>query len=132
MSDVIAQILEIEDAELDARWRKVQAWLSARFQREPGIESILFLIGIQSRGEGYKPKLRKESKQELIMEGACCAFETLGLYQSPGVDAEGKRIWEQVVPAMPRLPVAQQEKLLKLGILHYFEPILQDAAQQQG
>lgn len=119
--DPIQRYLQADDAALEARWERLQSWLQARFGRETGIEAILFLIGIQSRGRGYEPKLQKETKQDLIMEGTFCAFEKLGLYERVGMDEEGRWLWERAVPHIPKLPVEQQEKLLRLGILAYFD-----------
>ena len=118
-------LLEQDDEALEARWQRLQQWLHARFgQESPGLESILFLIGIQSQGQGYQPKLKKEVKQDLIMEGTCCVFETLGLYARAGADDEGRWIWAQTGPPLPPLPVERQEKLLRIAILRYFEAYL--------
>lgn len=127
--DPIDRLLQTDDAALDARWQRLQAWLQERFGRETGIEATLFLIGIQSRGRGYEPKLQKEVKQDLIMEGTYCAFEKLGLYERIGIDEEGRWIWERVVPHIPKLSIEEQEKLLRLGILAYFDEATGTSAQ---
>lgn len=109
-------------ADLDSRWSDLTRWIEVKFEREPTIESILFLIGIQSEGHGYQPKLAKEEKQDLIMEGTYVAFETLGLYQRIGADAKGRWLWEPRI-AMPALELDDQETLLRLAILTYFDDI---------
>jgi hypothetical protein len=121
MEDPIRRHLQADEADVSARWERLQAWLQARYGRETGIEAVLFLIGIQSRGRGYEPKLQKEAKQDLIMEGTYCAFEQLGLYERVGVDEQGAWLWERTTASFPRLSVDEQEKLLRLGILAYFE-----------
>ena len=124
MTDPIQAYLETDDAELEARWEKLQEHLQLRFGSEkPGIEGILFLIGIRTRGRGYEPDLAKEAKQDLIMEGTYCAFETLGLYTRVGADADGQIQWRRTGLRLPKLPVEAQEKLLRLGILRYFEDL---------
>lgn len=123
-SDPIGQLLQADDTALEARWTHLQHWLQERFGRETGIESILFLMGIQSRGRGYEPKLGKETKQDLIMEGTYTAFEHLGLYTRIGMDEDGAWVWERTVEQIPKLSIEDQEKLLRLGILAYFEAIL--------
>ena len=112
---------EIQDDELDQRWEELLAWINTRFEREAGIEAILFLIGIQSRGKGYQPKLSKKAKQGLIMEGTYCVFETLGLYKRVGIDEKGHVVWEKNETVHHKLSLHEQEKLLKVAILTYFD-----------
>ncbi len=128
MGDPIAVLLQADDEALAARWQRLTAWVEAHFRREPSIEAILFLIGIQARARGYEPKLAKDRKQDLIMEGTYCVFETLDLYRRVGMDAEGFWIWERTRP-LPDLSVEDQEKMLRLAILRYFEQtrVVEDA-----
>ena len=128
MNPLIARHLSIADADVDERWCRAQEWLRRRFDREPGIEAMLFLIGIQSRGRGFEPELEKDQKQDTIMEGTYCAFERLGFYERVGLDENGYWIWERVVDEIPKLPIDDQEKLLKLGILSYFDDVIQQTS----
>ena len=114
---------EIDDEELTRRWTELLTWVRRRFDKEAGIESILFLIGIQSRGQGYQPKLSKKAKQDLIMEGSYCVFETLGLYKRVGIDEKGHNIWAQSNTVNQVLTLPEQEKLLKVAILTYFDTL---------
>lgn len=106
---------------LDKKWKALLTWLESQFGRQAGIESVLFLIGIQSVGNGFQPKLSKKKKQALIMEGTHCAFETLGLYKRVGKDPDGRNIWARTALPLPRLPLPDQEKLLRIAILSYFD-----------
>lgn len=124
MADLIERLLGFDDAELEEQWAHVEVWVEQKFDRDASIEAVLFLIGIQSAGRGYEPEMEKEAKQDTIMEGTYCAFETLGLYERIGLDEDGSWIWERAVPSIPKLPVDQQEKLLKLGIVRYFHDVL--------
>ena len=126
--DSLRTLLERDDAALATRWQHLQAWVEARFERAPSIEVILFLIGIQSRGRGFEPDLDKEAKQALIMEGTYCAFATLGIYEHAGIEEDGSWIWERVLDPPSDLSVEEQEKLLKIAILRYFEDILDEAS----
>lgn len=130
--DLIRSHLATDDAWLEAAWQRTLAWLDERFGRQPGMEAILFLIGIQSQGRGYQRKLKKERKQDLIMEGTYCAFETLGIYHRVGADAEGNWIWEPTLPYVPKLPLEQQEKLLRLAVVRYFEPYVNSAGPERS
>ncbi len=123
--DLIHRYLQTDDAELDAHWQRLQGWLQQRLGRKrPGIEAILFLIGIQERGHGYEPDLAREAKQDLIMEGTYHAFAALDVYRRVGMEANGAWIWERML-TLPKLSVEEQEKLLRLAIVRYFEPILE-------
>ena len=115
--------LDADDAALEARWQEMERWVQARFGREPTIEAILFLIGIQARGRGFEPELAKDAKQNLIMEGTFFAFETLGIYERVGMEDDGFWIWERIIEHPPDLSVEQQEKLLKTAIIRYFDEL---------
>ena len=116
----------IQNPELEVRWERLQGWLDERFGREAGIEGILFLIGVQTRGRGFEPDLEKEAKERLIMEGAYRVFETLGLYERVGMEADGHWIWQRRANHPPNLSVDEQETLLRTAILAYFDNHLGD------
>lgn len=120
----IERSLQSDDTELARRWQLVLEWIEHRFEQEPGIEAILFLIGVQSRGIGYDPEMKKERKQDTIMEGTFCAFEKLGFYERVGLDENGFWIWERSIDQIPKLSIDDQEKLLKLGIVRFFDDVL--------
>ena len=124
MDEQIERHLQSDDEELAERWQGVEEWVQSRFGKDGGIEAILFLIGIQSRGAGYEPDMEKERKQDTIMEGTYCAFEKLGFYERVGMDENGFWIWERSIDSIPKLEIEDQEKLLKLGIVRYFDDVI--------
>lgn len=117
----IDDLLAIANREIDSRWSELEAWLKHRFGRDAGLESILFLIGIQSRGSGYVPQLEKEEKQDLVMEGLYVALSEIGLAGST-TDQAPDSLKRPV--DLPRLSDGQQQSLLRLGILRYFEQFM--------
>lgn len=123
MDDPLQPYLTLDDDLLEACWSRLQQVLRSRFGRETGIEAVLFLIGVQSHGRGYEPKLAREVKQDFIMEGTYCAFEKLGFYERVGMDEAGSWIWERRVASLPKLTVEEQEKLLRVAILAYFDDL---------
>lgn len=129
MDDPIQRCLRSDDDELNAQWQRILSWIEQRFGQQAGIEAVLFLIGLQSRGIGYEPEMEKERKQDTIMEGTFCAFETLGFYERIGVDENGFWIWERSVESIPKLSIEDQEKILKLGIVRYFDDVIGSASQ---
>lgn len=121
-SSSIQKHLNVDADLLERRWDSLVNSMESRFGRKPDIEALLFLIGIQSVGRGYEPDLPKERKQSLIMEGSYLAFETLDVYARVGMERNGFLIWEKIVE-LPKLSVDDQEKLLRIGILNYFDTV---------
>ena len=120
--ELIARWLATPAHELDTRWERLMVRLEALLGRTPsGIEQVLFLIGIQERGRGYEPGLSREQKQDLIMEGARHAFGAIGLYRRRTNDPTS---WEPAVSPWPKLSRDDQEKLLRVAILEYFNLVL--------
>jgi hypothetical protein len=126
MPNPIATLLGTDDAQVSARWRQLEKRFERQFGRGAGVESALFLIGVQARGRGYEPALSKEGKQDLIMEGTYRAFETLGLYRRVVGYQNGRTLWEKTASWPPSLSIDAQEKLLKLAILGYFDTVWPD------
>lgn len=114
-------LLASYDAGTDERWEELCRNLEKSFGRDVTVEAILFLIGIQTRGRGFEPDLERDKKQDVIMEGTFSAFASLGVYERVGMENDGAWIWERVADPVPDLPVDDQEKLLRLAILKYFE-----------
>lgn len=123
MSDLeaVARWLESYERDGEERWERLRAWLGARFEREITVEAALFLMGIQSRGRGYEPKIHRDRKQDVIMDGTFCAFESIGFYDRVGMEHDGAWIWERRVTPPEGMSIEDQERLLKVAILEYFE-----------
>ena len=109
-----------QEGDLELRWQGLSAWLQERFGKEPDLDGILFLIGVQETGCGYKPELDKRSKERLVVEGTYCAFETLGFYRRIGMEADGHWIWESLEPLPTDLSAREQETVLRLAVISYF------------
>jgi hypothetical protein len=120
MTDVDRLLAESEIV-VPARWPDVEEWIRARFGRDPGLESVLFLVGIQSRGTGYTPQLDRDEKQDLIMQGSSVVLGELGIHERPAV---GPSPESSARLEIPKIPVEWQESLLKLGAIRYFEQFM--------
>ncbi|MFV1980078.1 MAG: hypothetical protein ACC655_02905 [Rhodothermia bacterium] len=116
----VKQLVDVSDDEHQQRWSTLVSDIESRFGRMPDVDAVLFLIGVQSVGRGYEPDLPKERKQSLIMEGSYLAFETIDLYRRMGLERNGFWIWEKMTN-LPKLSTEDQEKLLQIGILNYFD-----------
>lgn len=113
--DPVGRLLAIDDDELDRAWADLASWWQTRFSLDLSVESALFLVGIQSRGRGFTERLRKEEKQDLIMEGTWVVFSAVGI---ANLD-ELRGTWERAAP-MPVMSVSAQEKLLRSALVRYF------------
>ena len=107
---------------LERRWAALQERLREQFGQEVGVDGVLYLMGLHVQGRGFEPGLEKEEKQDLIMEGSYCALAALGFYEQVGMESEGSWIWARLRPAPP-LDVDGQERLLRTGIVKYFETV---------
>jgi hypothetical protein len=104
----------------ERRWDDLVKLLKTRFDRDITLEAILFLVGVQVHGRGFEPKIHRDRKQDLIMEGTFAAFESIGFYERVGMESTGAWIWERLVAHPPDLTVEEQEVLLKMAVLEYF------------
>ena len=88
-------------------------------QRPKDLNSVLFLIGAQELGLGPK-QFDKEEKQDLIHIGICKVLSLVGYYELIGTDEDGWPHW-QATKKLPSLSVGEQEKLLRIQVMEYFD-----------
>ena len=105
--------------DLQTRWWALEAKLIERFGKKPDMETILFLIGVQEFGQ-VKEKFTKEQKQDLMHIAICKVLSYSGYYSLEGLDKEGWPHWK-LVKKLPRFDLLEQEKLLKMHVMEYFE-----------
>ncbi len=128
MPDLIESLLATDERTVGAGWERLERQLERRFGKKGDIESALFLIGIQARGRGFEPKMTKEDKQDLIMEGTYHAFETLGLYERVVTFQNGRTLWQKSASLPAGLVLEDQEKIVRIAILTYFEQVWPEIA----
>lgn len=87
-------------------------------KRPADLNSVLYLIGIQELGQGAKV-FSKEQKQDLMHIAICKLLSLAGFYELQGQDEEGWPHWK-LIKKLPRFDLLEQEKLLKMQILEYF------------
>lgn len=108
------------DLELDRRWQQLRLKLGEEVGRRPkDLNGILFLIGVQELGVG-KRTFSKEEKQDLLHIAICKVLSYAGFYELEGLDAQGWPHWKNIKP-LPHFDLLEQEKLLKMHVLEYFE-----------
>ena len=108
---------KINDAEL---WRKIEDFFAGNFDTEknPTIETLLFLIGIQELGSG-KQKYTKDDKVNIIHIAVCRLLEPFGYYKFSHYDKDGFPHFE-VLEDLPELKPNEQQILMKKAIIQYF------------
>jgi hypothetical protein len=105
--------------DLQVRWWRLLEKFKGKFGKNPDVEAILFLIGIQEI-RNSKKKFTKEQKQDLMHVAVCSVLALSGYYQLTDYDTEGWPHFEQLKD-LPRYELLDQENFLKDHILLYFE-----------
>jgi hypothetical protein len=108
------------DLELDRKWHKLLTVIEEKIGKQPkDLNGVLFLIGVQELGRGAKP-FSKEEKQDLMHIAICKVLSLVGYYKLEGIDKEGWPHWT-LIKKLPHFDLMEQEKLLKMHVIEYFE-----------
>lgn len=112
------------DLELEKQWFRLMVKLEQTIGKRPkDLNSVLFLIGVQELGQGKK-NFSKEQKQDLMHIAICKVLSLSGFYKLEGIDKDGWPHWKPV-KKLPHFDLLEQEKLLKMHVLEYFEKEMQ-------
>lgn len=119
----------MEDWEIDFAFNRARHIVQQRFNRpnQPDLNAMLFLIGLQELGR-WKEEFTKEEKQDLMHVAVCRLLAYDGHYEFVGRDADGWPHYE-LKSKLPKIELADQEKLLKRKIVQYFEELEQEEGQ---
>lgn len=108
------------DLELDRAWAALLTELEKVVGKRPkDLNAVLFLIGVQELGKGKKV-FDKEEKQDLMHIAICKVLSLSGFYKLEGLDEQGWPHWK-LVKKLPHFDLLEQEKLLKMHVIEYFE-----------
>ena len=101
-------------------WIKIEKFFVENFQTEknPPIETLLFLIGIQELGSG-KQKYSKDDNVNLTHIAVCSLLEPFGFYEFEDYDDDGWPMYKQL-EELPELKPNEQQLLMKKAIIQYF------------
>lgn len=109
-----------KDLDLQRKWSALTEELKNLIGKRPkDLNGVLFLIGVQELGQGTKV-FSKEEKQDLMHIAICKVLSYSGYYELEGHDKDGWPHWKKV-KNLPHFDLLEQEKLLKMHILEYFE-----------
>lgn len=109
-----------KDLDLEKRWGKLLLGIHDLVGKKPSdMNGVLFLIGVQELGQGNK-NFTKEQKQDLMHIAICKVLSLAGFYELDYVDQDGWPHWK-LTKILPHFDILEQEKLLKIQVLEYFE-----------
>jgi hypothetical protein len=108
------------DLDLERNWQVLLETIKRNIGVKPkDLNGVLFLIGIQELGGGSRI-FSKEEKQDLLHIAICKVLSLAGYYTLEGLDKEGWPHWK-LIKKLPHFDLLDQEKLLKMHVLEYFE-----------
>lgn len=108
------------DLELDRNWQTLLSFIEQTLGKKPkDLNGVLFLIGVQELGQGHR-FFSKEEKQDLMHIAICKVLSFSGYYELEGLDQDGWPHWK-MIKKLPRFDLLEQEKLLKMAVIEYFE-----------
>ncbi len=108
------------DLDLDRSWAILLNHIEQSLGKRPkDLNGVLFLVGVQELGQGYK-LFSKEEKQDLMHIAICKVLSLAGYYELEGLDQQGWPHWK-MIKKLPHFDLLEQEKLLKMHVLEYFE-----------
>ena len=109
------------DEKIKMQWEEIQKSVSDKFGggEKLDIDAIIYLIGIQELGKGYK-KFSKDEKLNIMHISICKLLEPFGYYEFDYFDEDG---WPhyKVLDELPTLKGGEQSVLMKEdlgGVLH--------------
>ncbi|WP_375586527.1 hypothetical protein [Cyclobacterium xiamenense] len=109
-----------KDLDLEKRWGKLLVGLQQLLGKKPtDLNAVLFIIGVQELGSGPR-NFSKEEKQDLMHIAVCRILSRSGFYSLDFIDQDGWPHWK-LEKTLPHLNAMEQEKMLKIHVLEYFE-----------
>ena len=105
--------------DLEVKFKELQNKLSIQFDGDLDVQRIIYLVGVQELGQGPK-KYSKKEKMDLMHVAVCAILEPYGYFEYIGKDKDGWLHFEDK-QKLPQLSNSQQLKLIKQGLIDYFE-----------
>lgn len=113
-----------KDLDLYREWEHLLVALEKSIGKKPNdLKSVLFLIGVHELGKARK-RFTKEEKQDLIHIAICKLMSLSGYYRLEGLDQDGWPHWK-LVKKLPHFDMLEQEKVLKMHAIEYFQKEIQ-------
>ena len=106
------------DFDVELRFQQVKSELEKSFGAGMDVQAIIFLIGVNELGIGYKD-FSKSEKTDLMHVSICTLLEPYGYYRFIGRDEDQWPHFE-LVKELPPLSERDQQHLIKEAIIQYF------------
>ena len=107
------------DSQFEAKWMKVVEFVSKPYGEKLEFDAILFLIGVQELGKGFR-KFTKDQKLEVLHIAICSLLAPYGYYEFEGYDLDGWPHWK-ATEKLPFLKPMNQHHLMRQAVVNYFE-----------
>ncbi|WP_430817959.1 hypothetical protein [Carboxylicivirga sp. N1E11] len=107
--------------EFELAWDALILKISKHFKVSAEYEFILFVLGIQEMGWGFR-EYSKTEKMDLINVARCRILVRQGYIKETGIDAEGFPIFE-ASPRLKSMMPSYQNQLIKKGLIEYFKDV---------
>ena len=106
---------------MNNKWEALVKYISGQFGDGEilDLQAILFLIGVNELGQGYRD-FKKQEKIDLLHIAICRLLSVYGYYSFNGRDEDGWPHWK-TNEKLPHLKPGEQQILLKKAILLYFQ-----------
>lgn len=107
------------DHDLELKFQQLTKALEKDFGGGMDVQAILFLVGVNELGMGYKD-FSKQEKTDLIHIAVCTLLEPYGYYEFEGNDADN---WPhyKLIKTLPVLSHREQQHLMKEALIAYFD-----------
>ena len=107
------------DHEIEREFLELKDTLERKFGEGLDVQAILFLIGVNELGVGYRD-FTKDQKTDLMHIAICTILEPYGYYKFVELDDENWPHFENTKP-LPKLDSRQQQHLIKEALIEYFK-----------
>lgn len=106
---------------LNTKWNELLIYINNNFGggEELDLQAVLFLIGINELGQGYR-EFTKEEKINLLHIAICKLLSRYGYYKYKGKDQDGWPHW-LTKNKLDDMELEEQNDLLKESAINYFE-----------
>lgn len=106
------------DYDIELKFQQVKTQLESKFGEGMDMQAILFLVGVNELGIGYK-EFSKAEKTDLLHVAICTLLEPYGYYEFEGRDEEQ---WPhfRLVKEIPNINDREQQHLMKEALTAYF------------
>lgn len=107
--------------ETEKKWNSLVKFVTSKFgdSKYLDLQAVLFLIGVNELGQGYK-NFKKDEKVNLLHIAICKLLSKYDYYEYAGRDKDGWPHWKTNTK-LPRLKLGEQTALTKEAAILYFE-----------